>query len=285
MQFLVPLVIGWPIFGSLGGEPQEVAMKGGTSEIWLQNACLIWVPMILIVLVAAFFGMNNLEAARASFKEQAVVFRRKHNWLMSWLYLGTFGSFIGYSAAFPKLITVTFPEVNALQYAFLGPLVGALARPIGGWVSDKLGGARITFWNFLIMIAAVCGVLFFLQSQNFTGFFLMFMVLFITTGVGNASTFKMIPVIFLNEQLSLVKGKNEAAQEQARRNAAKESSAVLGFTSALGAYGGFIIPIVFAAAIKSGSLQSALIQFLVFYVTCIGCTWWFYYRKGAEAPC
>ena len=285
MQFLVPVVIGAAVFGSLGGAPQQAVEKGVTKQIWLQNAGFIWVPMIVAVVVAAFFGMNNLDAAKASFADQAVVFKRKHNWIMCWLYLGTFGSFIGYSAAFPKLIKVTFTDVDPLKFAFLGPLVGAMARPIGGWISDKLGGARVTFWNFLAMIGAVGGVLYFLNAHSFAGFFAMFLVLFITTGVGNASTFKMIPVIFLNEQMRAAEGRGQEAQEQAKRNAAKESSAILGFSSALGAYGGFIIPITFGNAIKSGSPQTALIEFLVFYITCLALTWWFYFRKNAEAPC
>ena len=285
MQFLVPLVIGAAVFGSLGGAPQQAVEKGVTRQIWLQNAGFIWVPMIVVVVVAAWFGMNNLDAARASFAEQAVVFKRKHNWIMCWLYLGTFGSFIGYSAAFPKLIKITFVDVDPLQFAFLGPLVGAMARPIGGWVSDRLGGARVTFWNFLAMIGAVGGVLYFLNERNFAGFFAMFLVLFITTGVGNASTFKMIPVIFLNERLRTAQGREREAEEQAKRDAAKESSAILGFSSALGAYGGFIIPIAFGKAIQSGSPQTALWQFMAFYATCLALTWWFYFRRNAEAPC
>ncbi|MHB1308535.1 MAG: NarK family nitrate/nitrite MFS transporter [Limisphaerales bacterium] len=285
MQFLVPLVIGAAVFGSLGGAPQQAVEKGVTRQIWLQNAGFIWVPMIVVVVVAAWFGMNNLDAARASFAEQSVVFKRKHNWIMCWLYLGTFGSFIGYSAAFPKLIKITFIDVDPLQFAFLGPLVGAMARPIGGWVSDRLGGARVTFWNFLAMIGAVGGVLYFLNERNFAGFFAMFLVLFITTGVGNASTFKMIPVIFLNERLLAAQGRGREAEEQAKRDAAKESSAILGFSSALGAYGGFIIPIAFGNAIQSGSPQTALWQFMAFYATCLALTWWFYFRRNAEAPC
>jgi len=285
MQFLVPLVIGAAVFGSLGGAPQQAIEKGVTKPIWLQNAGFIWVPMIVVVVIAAFFGMNNLDAAKASFADQAVVFKRKHNWIMCWLYLGTFGSFIGYAAAFPKLIKVTFPDVNPLQFAFLGPLVGAMARPMGGWIADKLGGARVTFWNFLAMIAAVGGVLYFLNAHSFTGFFVMFLLLFLTTGIGNASTFKMIPVIFLNERMRAVQGRGHDAEAQAKRDAAKESSAILGFSSALGAYGGFIIPITFGNAIKNGSPQTALAEFLFFYVSCLVLTWWFYFRKNAEAPC
>jgi NNP family nitrate/nitrite transporter-like MFS transporter len=285
MQFLVPSVIAAGVFGGMGGAPQTAVVKGVSSPIWLQNAGFIWVPMILVVVVAAWFGMNNLAAAKASFSEQAVIFKRKHNYIMCWLYLGTFGSFIGYAAAFPKLIKTSFPDIDPLQYAFLGPLVGALARPIGGWVSDKLGGARVTFWNFIAMIGAVGGVLHFLKAGSFAGFFTMFLLLFITTGVGNASTFKMIPVIFLNERLHALKKGVHATEDEARRAAARESSAILGFSSAIGAYGGFLIPIAFGNAIKSGSPQTALVEFLAFYVTCLAVTWWFYARKNAETPC
>ncbi|MCC7142809.1 MAG: NarK family nitrate/nitrite MFS transporter [Candidatus Eisenbacteria bacterium] len=281
MQFLVPIVIAMPLFGALGGEAQVTA---GGKSLWLQNAGLVWVPMIVVVTVAAFFGMNNLDVARASFRDQAVVFGRKHNWIMCWLYLGTFGSFIGYSAAFPKLIKTIFTQVDPLQFAFLGPLVGALARPIGGVLADRFGGARVTLWNFVAMIAAVGGVLYFLAAHSFAGFFSMFLLLFITTGVGNASTFKMIPVIFLNLKMreAALRGGSE---ESARLGATREASAILGFSSAIGAYGGFIIPIVFGNAIKAGAPQTALVQFLVFYLTCLGLTWWFYDRPGAEAPC
>ncbi len=149
MQFAVPLVITAGVFGSLGGAGQTWVRGAATKEIWMQNAGYIWVPFILAATVAAWFGMNDISSAKASFAEQAVIFRRKHNWLMCWLYLGTFGSFIGYSAGFPLLIKSQFPQVDPTAYAFLGPLVGALSRPPGGWIADKLGGARVTFWNFI----------------------------------------------------------------------------------------------------------------------------------------
>ncbi|MBS1109057.1 MAG: Nitrite extrusion protein, partial [Anaeromyxobacteraceae bacterium] len=156
VQFVVPLVITAGVFGSLGGEPQHTA-KG--ASIWLQNAGFIWVPFVAICVVAAWFGMNDIASARASFREQSIIFRRKHNWIMCWLYTGTFGSFIGYSAGLPLLIKAQFPGVDPVKYAFLGPLVGALARPVGGWLSDKLGGARVTLWNFIAMAAAAGGVI------------------------------------------------------------------------------------------------------------------------------
>ena len=147
--------------------------------------------------------MNDIASAKASFAEQAVIFERKHNWIMCWLYTGTFGSFIGYSAGFPLLAKTQFPAVDALPFVFLGPLVGALSRSATGWVSDNCGGGRVTIWVFVLMMVGVLGVLYFLgikdQPDAFWGFFAMFLVLFFATGVGNASTFQMIPNIMRKE--------------------------------------------------------------------------------------
>ncbi len=210
--------------------------------------------------------------------------------LMCWLYLGTFGSFIGYSAGFPLLIKSQFPGVNALQFAYLGPLVGALIRPAGGWLSDKLGGAKVTFWNFIAMAIAVGGVLYFLPSGpsggSFIGFLVMFMLLFTTAGIGNGSTFRMIPVIFLTERQREAAGRGREAEEQATRDANKEGAAVLGFSSAIGAYGGFFIPKSYGTSIAlTGGPEGALYVFIAFYITCIVMTWWYYSRKNAEMPC
>lgn len=290
VQFVVPLVITAGVFGSLGGDAHTWVKGEATKQMWLQNAGFIWVPFILVSTLAAWFGMNDIASAKASFVEQAVIFKRKHNWLMCWLYVGTFGSFIGYSAGFPLLTKTQFPEINPTQYAFLGPLVGALARVAGGWVSDKLGGAVVTFWTFIVMIAAVFGVLAFLPhggtGGSFWGFFAMFMLLFAGTGVGNASTFRMIPVIFLTEHQRAVEGQGAEAQAQALANANKEAAAVLGFSSAVAAYGAFFIPKSYGTSIAmTGGPDAALYGFIAFYVTCVAMTWWYYSRKTAEMPC
>lgn len=287
MQFTVPLVITGAVFGAFGGDGQT--LSDGT-RIWLQNAGLIWAPFILFFTVAAWFGMNDIASANASFREQAVIFKRKHNWLMTWLYIATFGSFIGYAAGFPMLMKTQFPDVDVLKYAWLGPFVGAIARPIGGWVADKLGGARVTLWNFVIMIGAVIGVLAFLpkggEGGNFVGFFAMFMLLFITTGVGNGSTFRMIPVIFRTEREREAKGKGESALAKAIKDAGKESAAVLGFSSAIAAYGAFFIPKSYGTSISlTGGPEAALYVFIGYYISCILVTWYWYSRKGAEVPC
>ncbi|MGA7800439.1 MAG: NarK family nitrate/nitrite MFS transporter [Gammaproteobacteria bacterium] len=290
MQFVVPLVITAGVFGALGGEPQTFTRGGATADIWLQNAGFIWVPFILVTTLAAWFGMNDVASAKASFREQAIIFQRKHQWLMSWLYIATFGSFIGYAAGFPMLIKTQFPSVDALQYAFLGPLVGALIRPVGGWLADRLGGASVTLWNFVVMIAAVFGVLFFLPSGpsggNFYGFLIMFMVLFFTTGIGNGSTFRMIPVIFRTQHERWSAGADQAGLDRAVRDANKESAATLGFSSALAAYGAFFIPKAYGTSITvTGGPEAALYVFITYYVTCLLVTWWFYARKHAEIHC
>jgi NNP family nitrate/nitrite transporter-like MFS transporter len=291
VQFLAPLVVAAGVYGPLAGGPQTIVTAAGqTAQIWAQNAAFVWVPFIILASIAAWIGMNDIADAKASFREQSVIFRRKHNWLMCWLYLGTFGSFIGYSAGFPLLIKSQFPGVNPLHFAWLGPLVGAVVRPFGGWLSDKLGGAVVTFWNFIVMAIAVVGVLYFLPTGgaggSFAGFFTCFMVLFLTTGIGNGSTFRMIPVIFLTERMREAAGKGAEAGEQAVRDANKEAAAVLGFTSAFAAYGGFFIPKSYGTSISmTGGPEAALYVFIAFYVTCILITWWYYSRRGAEMPC
>lgn len=279
MQFLVPIVITAGVFGAMGGAP--VTLDDG-SQLWMQNAGFVWVPFILIATAAAWLGMNDIADAKASFRDQAIIFSRFHNWVMCVLYTGTFGSFIGYSAGFPLLTRLMFPEVNALQYVFLGPLVGALSRAGTGWISDKFGGGRVTFWTFLGMIIAVYGVIFFLPSDgqggSFMGFFACFMALFLLTGIGNASTFQMIPAIMGREIPRLMPNLDAVAS---RKQAERESAAIIAFTSAIAAYGAFFIPKLYGTSIAmTGAPNGALWAFLGFYVICLIVTWVFYTRPG-----
>ncbi|WP_416191132.1 NarK family nitrate/nitrite MFS transporter [Neisseria sp. CCUG12390] len=289
-QFLVPLVITAALFGSLGGEPQTWVKDGVTKQIWLQNAGFVWVPFIILSTVVAWFGMNDLASAKASFKDQAVIFKRKHNWIMCIIYLGTFGSFLGFAAGFPLLTKSQFTGVDPVKYAFIGPLVGALVRPFGGWLSDKIqSGAKITQWVFVGMIIAVFGVLFFLPSDghggNFWGFFACFIALFALTGIGNGSTFMQIPIIFLIQQQRLAE-QGLISREQALINAGKEGAAVAGFTGAFAAYGGFFIPKSYGTSIAlTGSVNMALYGFIAFYVICLLLNWWYYTRAQAEVKC
>src|SRR5665213_2352964 len=277
VQLLIPIVLGVPLFNlhwlSLG-RPQ------GAGHLYLQNAGLFWMPLVAIAVFGAARYMNNLTSARSNFKDQLVVTRRKHTWVMSWLYIGTFGSFIGYSAAFPLLIKTQFPAVT-IAVAFLGPLVGSVVRPLGGLLADKIGGAKVTFWNFVAMGGATMGVMYFLEIKSFAGFLAMFLVLFVTTGIGNGSTFRMIPSICREAKLREAAGGGEAARALALKAAGIESAAVIGFTSAIGACGGYLIPRSFGASIAAtGGPYLALEGFLLFYVSCVALTWWYYLRKS-----
>jgi MFS transporter, NNP family, nitrate/nitrite transporter len=278
VQLLIPIVLGLPIFNLYLAKPQ------GPAHIFLQNAGLFWYPLIAIAISGAARYMNNLTSARSNFKDQMVIARNKHTWVMAWLYIGTFGSFIGYSAAFPLLLKTQFPEIS-MNLAFLGALVGSVARPLGGKLADRIGGARVTLWNFVAMGLATLGVIHFVHEHSFAGFLATFLVLFITTGLGNGSTFRMIPVIFRRKHLQAARGKGVEAERAALATARLEAAAVLGFTSAIGACGGFLIPRSFGASIKAtGSAEAALLGFLGFYITCVALTWWFYARAAAAAP-
>src|SRR6201994_885856 len=276
VQLLTPILMTMAIFNLYQATP--------VAGVYLQNAGLMWVLPIANAVFGAIFYMNNLTSAKASIKHQLAIVKRKHTWVMSLIYIGTFGSFIGYSAAFPLLIKTQFPAVT-ISIAFLGPLVGSLARPLGGLLADKVGGAIATFWNFIAMAAATIGVLYFVGIKDFTGFLVMFLILFVTTGVGNGSTYRMIPSIFREENLAKARGKGEAGRALAPKTASIESGAAVGFIGAIGACGGYFIPSGFGQSIAAtGGPQLALEIYLAFYVVCLATTWWFYLRKSpAEA--
>ena len=218
VQLLTPILMGVGLFNLYQATP--------VAGVYLQNAGLMWVLPIAVAVFGAVFFMNNLTSAKSSFKDQLAIVGRKHTWIMAFIYVGTFGSFIGYSAAFPLLIKTQFPAVT-IAIAFLGPLVGSLSRPLGGLLADKVGGAIVTFWNFIAMGAATIGVVYFVGIKDFTGFLAMFLILFVTTGIGNGSTYRMIPSIFREENLAQGKGqgrsrpgaRHEGRQHRERRRA------------------------------------------------------------------
>ncbi|WP_329124633.1 MFS transporter [Streptomyces sp. NBC_01465] len=279
VQLLTPIVITSSVIAI--GSGQHNAKTGNT--VFLQNAAFLWVPVLIVLAAVAWFGQNNLKTASTSFAQQKIIFKRKHNWLMTWLYVGTFGSFIGFAAALPMLIKTTFPDYPVATYAWMGPALGALARWAGGWIADKFGGARVTILSFVGMAASIIGVINFLPtgggSGNFWGFFLCFLSAFFFSGIGNGSTFRQIPVIFRNQHL---KGLTEGTPEytKALKQTEMESGAVTGFTAAIAAYGFFFIPALFA----NFAVTSAMWGFVGFYVSCMVVTWWFYARRGAESP-
>jgi MFS transporter, NNP family, nitrate/nitrite transporter len=259
VQFVTPLIITISTFAFIGGEGQ--VLPDG-SQVWLQNAAFIWIiPIILLTIIAAF-KMDNLPTATQSVKDQFVIVKRKHTWIMSVLYVATFGSFIGYSAAFPLLLRSLFPDQIAL--AFLGALIAAAARPIGGWVSDKFGGSRVTSIVLVVMTFGALSVMYFINQKEFSGFLISFLVLFFAAGIGSGSTFQMIPNIFIP----------------------KEAAPVLGFTAAFAAYGSFVIPKLFGWSVKTtGTPVTAFYFFIAIYIISILLNWYFYQRKNADVKC
>jgi NNP family nitrate/nitrite transporter-like MFS transporter len=260
VQFLVPIVVG---------------VGAGARLHW---AGLMWIVPILVAASGAALFMDNLSTARSNVRDQLSVAREKHTWIIALLYVGTFGSFVGYAAAFPLLIKTQFPTVTA-NLAFLGPLVGSLSRPFGGWLSDRAGGARVTLWSFFVIALATVGVMRFVEIHAFVGFAVMFLVLFVATGIGNGSTFRMIPAVFRAARLAAAS--DEETRVRAADLARRDAAAVIGICSAVGALGGFFIPRALGASIKAtGGAATAFGWFVVGYVACAALTWWHYRRTS-----
>ncbi|MEZ5528681.1 MAG: MFS transporter [Burkholderiales bacterium] len=242
------------------------------------------IAMVLVIGSTVFWLKMLPGAIRTSLTRQYKIFNNPHTWVMSVIYTMTFGSFIGYAASFPLAIKVIFgyqhvmvdgvmthDTINpngpsALMYAWMGPFIGALIRPVGGWIADKLGGALVTQICSVVMVGSALGVAYYMKAaynsatpeEFFLPFFLLFLVLFAATGIGNGSTFRTIAMVFPKEQ----------------------AGPVLGWTSAVAAYGAFYIPKVIGEQINATTPEVALIGFAAFYAVCIGINWWFYLRKS-----
>jgi nitrate/nitrite transporter NarK len=315
IQFFLPIIVGGA--GAFG------LVKASESGIVLQRAGYLYAALAVVAAVSAYFFMNNLSAASSRPREQLAVVKYRHTWVMSFLYIGTFGSFIGYSAAMPLLIKINFynqplPEVpgigiNFAYYAFLGALVGSFTRPLGGWLADRFGGARVTFGTFVAMILGTIAVMVSLarldavpkppagapapdpatfeysdavraavdhNSDIFPWFLAAFLFVFAATGIGNGSTYRMIPLIW--KSYAIAAGPDGSPERAAaEKKAPKESSAVIGIAGAVGALGGFLIPITFSApwvADPVDACKGAFLAFTIFYVACLTVTWAFYLR-------
>jgi NNP family nitrate/nitrite transporter-like MFS transporter len=365
MQILIPLAMTVGIFGAIGGDPITLVKTSGWilgkipagTPTFIQNAGFIWAAILIPLVTAAWFGMNNIRndevtpnpgtpigamakiagmlaisfvtAAvglyiilphpvglgapgwakwfvlagilyatvlllklipgdiKPNLERQFKIFGNKHTWVMSIIYTMTFGSFIGYSAGFALAIKVIFgfthvmgpagemihTAVNpngpsALTYAWMGPFIGALIRPVGGWIADKVGGAKVTQFTTIVMIAAALGVAYYMKAayqsatpeQYFMPFFVLFLMLFAMSGIGNGSTFRTISQVFPKEQ----------------------AGPALGWTSAVAAYGAFVIPQVFGEQIKATTPENALYGFAIFYTVCLVLNWWYYLGPKAE---
>lgn len=312
--FLIPLaVLGWfgmnnlrtsDVSPNIGGPVTSFGIISGMLMVGFFTAIIgLWlllpasangsgfgVPkeiVLLLVIVSTVLLLKLIPGqVKTNLKHQYKIFNNKHTWSMSVIYTMTFGSFIGFAASFPLSIKVIFGyqhllvdgvmthgTVNAngpsaLMYAWMGPFIGALIRPVGGWISDKVGGALVTQICSVVMVACALGVAYYMKAAYnsatpedfFIPFFVLFLLLFAATGIGNGSTFRTIAMVFPKEQ----------------------AGPVLGWTSAVAAYGAFYIPKVLGEQIKATTPEMALYGFAGFYVLCIFINWWFYLRKSGE---
>jgi NNP family nitrate/nitrite transporter-like MFS transporter len=236
---------------------------------------LMWVPLVVAAAICARLFMSNLAVAKTPFKAQFATVKRAHTWIMSFLYIGTFGSFLGYSAAFPLVLRIQFPDAPVwhlgatatVTLAFTGPLVGSLARPVGGWLSDRVGGARVTAVCFILMGIGSYGVVTAAGAANLPLFLASFGLLFTAAGAGNGSTYRMIPAIF-------------AAKARDLATAKRESAATLGIAGAVGALGGFYLPRAISDSYTAtGEIGTAFTWFAAMYAVCLTVTWWCYLRR------
>ena len=272
-QFITPWIIGFAMFGALAGDSQTMVAKGKAQEIWLQNAALWYVPFLLIIGTVAWVFLRSVPI-KASFKEQRDIFRIKHTWFCTITYMMTFGTFSGLSAAFPLLIKTlygSFPGApDPLTYAFLGPLVGSLARILFGPIADKVGGAILTTITGIVLIIGTLamvftGVLTPTSLDQFPTFVAIMLALFFFTGIGNAATFRQYPIIFSNSP--------------------RQGAGVIGWTAAIAAYGPFLFSMLIGVSItKTGSPVIFFFGAVIFYIVATSVNWWYYTRPGCEKP-
>ncbi|MFE9025788.1 nitrate/nitrite transporter [Streptomyces iakyrus] len=240
----------------------------------------IYIPLIVVAAVMAALFMDNLENVKNDTGAAKDAARDAHTWIMSFLYIGTFGSFIGYSFAFGQVLQNQFGRtpLEAAYVTFIGPLLGSLIRPLGGWMADKYGGARISLWNYVAMGVATAVLIGASMEKSLALFTGAFVVLFVLSGLGNGSTFKMIPGIFQNKALARGLEGEEAAAYGRRL-----SGASMGLIGAVGALGGVGINLAFRQSFLSyGSGTGAFVAFLAFYVVCFVVTWAVYLRRTAS---
>jgi MFS transporter, NNP family, nitrate/nitrite transporter len=251
----------------------------------------IYIPLIVVAATLAALFMDNIAHVRNEKRAMRDATKDPHTWIMSVLYIGTFGSFIGFGFAFGQVLQNQFgthflsggkiDPIKVAYLTFLGPLVGSLIRPVGGWLADRVGGALTTFWNFLGMAACTVLVLVASDQKSLPLFFVGFVALFVLSGVGNGSTYKMIPAIFGSKaQLHVAAGLDaEVATHEARRMA----NALIGIAGAIGAAGGVLVNVAFRQSfLDTGTGNRAYEVFIAYYLVCAVLTWAVYLRASAK---
>jgi NNP family nitrate/nitrite transporter-like MFS transporter len=246
----------------------------------------IYIPLIVLAALGAALFMDNLSHVKSDTKAMRDATREPHTWIIALLYIGTFGSFIGFGFAFGQVLQVQFTSSfptprDAAELTFIGPLLGSLIRPVGGRLADRFGGATITFWNFVAMAGSAAVVLVASQQKSLPIYLIGFVGLFVFSGVGNGSTYKMIPAIFRSRALTAVAAGGNGGQ--ADRDARRLSGATIGIAGAIGAFGGVLVNLAFRQSfLDTGNAQAAYIGFIAFYAICFAATWFTYLRPGSS---
>jgi NNP family nitrate/nitrite transporter-like MFS transporter len=246
----------------------------------------VYIPLIVLAALGSALFMNNLSSARNARHAIRDVCRQPHTWIMSVLYIGTFGSFIGFSFAFGQVLQVQFKSefatpIDAAYLTFLGPLVGSLIRPVGGALADRFGGARVTFVTFIGMAMGAGCVLFASRLHSLGAFLFGFTVLFALSGIGNGSTYKMIPAIF--RARAALAGGPDAVDHDAEADGRRLAGALLGLAGAIGAFGGVLVNIAFRESFLSYHTgDGAYLAFITFYAVCVVVTWAVYLRPSTH---
>ncbi|MBK5306947.1 MAG: NarK/NasA family nitrate transporter [Frankiaceae bacterium] len=243
-----------------------------------------YLPLIVVAAFLALRNMDNLTSAKNDRRAMRDVSRDPHTWVMSFLYIGTFGSFIGFGFAFGQVLQVQFASsfptpLDAAYLTFLGPLLGSLIRPVGGMMADRYGGARVTAITFVAMAVGAAVVLVASLQESLPLFVVGFTTLFVLSGIGNGSTYKMIPAIFrAKAQRHVDAGADRAVSE---REARRLSGALIGLAGAIGAFGGVLVNVAFRQSfLETGAGNAAYVAFLVFYGVCVVVTWAVYLRRS-----
>ncbi|WP_280397887.1 MFS transporter [Nocardia carnea] len=279
-QLLLPLLI------TLGTHLTAKDAAGYRFGITL--SVLVWVPFILAAMFGALRYMDSLSTAKSDGRSYKLALTNRHTWVMAFLYIGTFGSFIGFSFAFPTLIKANFPDLASIGWittlgnlAFLGALVGSFSRPFGGWISDKLGGgAKITIAVFAGMAVAVALIMAALEMKSFPLYLMAFLVLFVLTGIGNGSTYRMIPSIFSAEAKKYA-SEHGIEPLEAAASAKRQAGAAIGVIGAVGAFGGFVLQQALRLSNTNfGTMEPAFWAYAAAFLVMAGVTWWFYRRAS-----
>ncbi|BEV72239.1 MULTISPECIES: MFS transporter [unclassified Paludibacterium] len=288
-QLVVAVLISVNLFGWTGGEPQIWGQGGDVHAVWLQNAGYCWTPLIALMAIICLLYAHDMPRLRLTPVDQLSAMKHPHTWAICLLYLSSYGTFLGLSAAFPLLSHAMFPLHNALAYAFIGPMICALVRPFGGWLGDHLGGGITTLFSNVLMAAGTVGVLLSLPGDNGGGSFWLFLcmvqVIFFAAGIGNGSSYQLAPKVFMHEAMlqAAERGEDEA---QAYTRGGRNGALAMNICSVGAAFGGFFIPKSFGSSLSwFNSFVPAFGLFFLFYLLASLIAWWCYTRRGAVMRC